>query len=54
MEMEKETGLVERASLLSELETRFNIPIGEAERLVNQLLREGTVYSPREGYLKKT
>lgn len=54
MEMEKETGLVEKASLLSELETRFNIPIGEAERLVNQLLREGTVYSPREGYLKKT
>ncbi len=54
MEMEKETGLVEKAALLNELETKYTIQIGEAERLINQLLREGTIYSPREGYLKKT
>lgn len=54
MEMEKETGIVERVALLSELETKHNIPRGEAERLLGQLLREGTVYEPRENYLKKT
>jgi replicative DNA helicase Mcm len=54
MEMEKETGIVEKVALLSELETKHNIPRGEAERLLGQLLREGTVYEPRENYLKKT
>jgi replicative DNA helicase Mcm len=54
MEMEKETGLVERIALLNELETEYKISTGEAERLIGQLLREGTIYSPREGYLKKT
>src|SRR5512136_2267336 len=53
MEMEKETVIVERAVLIGELETKHNIPRGEAERLLGQLLREGTVYEPREGYLKK-
>jgi replicative DNA helicase Mcm len=54
MEMERETGLVEKAALLIELEEKYKISRGEAERLVGQLLREGTIYSPREGYLKKT
>jgi replicative DNA helicase Mcm len=54
MEMEKETGIVEKIALLNELETRFQISRGEAERLIGQLLREGTIYEPREGYLKKT
>ncbi|MGC9345825.1 MAG: minichromosome maintenance protein MCM [Candidatus Bathyarchaeales archaeon] len=54
MEMEKETGIVEKPALLNELEAKYNISIGEAERLIGQLLREGTIYSPREGYLKKT
>jgi replicative DNA helicase Mcm len=54
IEMEKETGLVEKTALLSELETEYKVPKGEAERLIGQLLREGTIYEPREGYLKKT
>lgn len=54
MEMEKETGMVEKAALLGELETKYKIPRGETDRLVGQLLREGTIYEPREGYLKKT
>jgi replicative DNA helicase Mcm len=54
MEMEKETGIVEKTALLNELETKYTISIGEAERLIAQLLREGTIYEPREGYLKKT
>jgi replicative DNA helicase Mcm len=54
MEMEKETGLVEKTALLDELEAKYKILRAEAERLINQLLREGTIYEPREGYLKKT
>jgi replicative DNA helicase Mcm len=54
MGMEKETGIVEKTALLNELEAKYAISTGEAERLIGQLLREGTIYEPREGYLKKT
>jgi len=54
MEMQRETGLVEKIALLNELEEKYKISTGEAERFISQLLREGTIYSPREGYLKKT
>ena len=54
IELEKETGIVERTVLLNELEIRSQIPKSEAERLIGQLQREGTIYEPREGYLKKT
>jgi replicative DNA helicase Mcm len=54
MELEKETGLVEKTALLNELDEKYKVPRGEAERLIGQLLREGTIYEPREGYLKKT
>ena len=54
MEMEKETGMVEKIALLNELDAKYKISPVEADRLIGQLLREGTIYSPREGYLKKT
>jgi replicative DNA helicase Mcm len=54
MAMERETGLVEKAVLLSELESKHQISRGETERMIGQLLREGTIYEPREGCLKKT
>jgi len=54
IEMEKETGLVEKAALLQRLEAEHEINAMEAERLIGQLVKEGTIYSPREGYLKKT
>ena len=54
IEMERETGMVEKSALLEKLETERGVVGPEAERLLGQLLREGTIYSPREGYLKKT
>jgi replicative DNA helicase Mcm len=54
MEMEKQTGIVEKDALVSELENKHKIPRGEIERMISQLLREGTIYEPREGSLKKT
>jgi len=53
-EMERETGLVEKMALLNRLEAEYKIQRNEAERLINQLQREGTIYEPREGYIKKT
>jgi len=54
VEMERETGMVEKSALLEKLEKEYEITISEAERLLGQLIREGTIYSPRNGYLKKT
>ncbi|MCK5627941.1 minichromosome maintenance protein MCM [Candidatus Bathyarchaeota archaeon] len=54
VEMEKETSIVEKAALLNEVESKYEISRAEMERLIGQLLREGTIYEPREGYLKKT
>jgi replicative DNA helicase Mcm len=54
VEMERETGMVEKSALLEKLEREYEIAISEAERLLGQLIREGTIYSPRDGYLKKT
>ncbi|HJW65997.1 MAG TPA: Minichromosome maintenance protein MCM, partial [Candidatus Bathyarchaeia archaeon] len=54
MQMEKETGIVEKTVLVSELENKYKVPRAETERILGQLLREGTIYEPREGCLKKT
>lgn len=54
IEMEKETGMVEKAALLQKLQSENEVNAMEAERLIGQLIKEGTIYSPREGYLKKT
>ncbi len=54
LDMEKTTGIVEKDALVNELETKHKIPRGETERMISQLLREGTIYEPREGSLKKT
>ena len=54
MNMEKVTGIVEKEALVTELETKQKIPRSEVERMISQMLREGTIYEPREGCLKKT
>ena len=54
VEMEKETGMVQKSRLLQKLEKDYEIAGPDAERLLGQLQKEGTIYSPREGYLKKT
>jgi replicative DNA helicase Mcm len=54
IELEKDTGMVEKNALLQKLQSEHEINNMEAERLIGQLIKEGTIYSPREGYLKKT
>jgi replicative DNA helicase Mcm len=54
IDMEKQTGIVERDTFVNEMEDKHKIPRNETERMISQLLREGTIYEPREGFLKKT
>ncbi|MGB9622812.1 MAG: Minichromosome maintenance protein MCM, partial [Candidatus Bathyarchaeia archaeon] len=52
-ELEKETGLAEERVVREEA-LRRGMPEPEYERGIAQLLREGTLFVPRQGYLKKT
>jgi replicative DNA helicase Mcm len=52
--MEKETGVVDKERLVERLQTEFDILAGEAERLIGQMLKEGTLFAPRDGFIKKT
>ncbi|MBS7635502.1 minichromosome maintenance protein MCM [Candidatus Bathyarchaeota archaeon] len=54
IEMERESGMVNRADLLEKLSSEYDITKSEAEKLIAQMIREGTLYEPRGGYLKKT
>ncbi|NLE03596.1 MAG: hypothetical protein GX638_02190, partial [Crenarchaeota archaeon] len=54
IDMEKETGTVEKDALVTMLETKHKMSRSEIDRMVGQLLREGTLYEPGEGKLKKT
>jgi replicative DNA helicase Mcm len=52
--MEKETGMVDKERLVEKLQTEYDILPGESERLIGQMLKEGTLFAPRDGFLKKT
>jgi replicative DNA helicase Mcm len=54
VEMERETGTVEKDALVAVLEEKHKLSRSEIERMIGQLLREGTLYEPGEGRLKKT
>jgi replicative DNA helicase Mcm len=52
-ELQKDTGLAEESIIISEA-TKRGILEEEARRILAQLQREGTIYSPKEGYFRKT
>jgi replicative DNA helicase Mcm len=54
VEMEKDTGMVDKTALLDKLTKERDVTQQEAERLLQQLEKDGTIYRPREGYIKKT
>ncbi|MBS7626883.1 minichromosome maintenance protein MCM, partial [Candidatus Bathyarchaeota archaeon] len=53
-ELEKEKGLVEEAALYKALGERKGMSEEQARTIVNRLLREGVVYSPEDGKIKRT
>jgi len=54
LNMEMESGLADKQALLETLEKEYSIPKHEALKLITQLIREGAIFEPREGFLKKT
>jgi len=52
--LEKETGMVDKGQLLERLQTEYDILPGDAERFIGQMLKEGSLFAPRDGFLKKT
>ncbi len=53
-ELERETGTVDEQILTAAIVEREKVTDGEARRFVGQLIKEGMIYSPKEGKLKRT
>ncbi|TMI34421.1 hypothetical protein E6H25_07320, partial [Candidatus Bathyarchaeota archaeon] len=53
-ELERETGTVEETVLVAALVDKEKMEEREARRLIGQLIREGILYSPKPGRLKRT
>ncbi len=51
--LERETGTVEESRLYEELSKTAGLSEAEAQGLVSQLIRDGTLYSPRPSHLKR-
>jgi replicative DNA helicase Mcm len=51
--MEKVTGMANENDVYERLEKDYGIEKNEAVRLIGQLQKEGTIYSPRNGFLKR-
>lgn len=54
VKIQNETGMVMRSDLTDKLATEFGIDKIESERMLGLLVRDGTIYEPKKGYLKKT
>jgi len=52
--LERETGTVQESSLYEELSKKAELSEAEARTLVGQLVRDGILYSPKPGHLKRT
>jgi replicative DNA helicase Mcm len=50
----KVTGLVDKEALFDRLEKEYSINKADGAKLLEQLMREGVIYEPKEGLLKKT
>ena len=53
-DLEKQLGIVEDSTLYQALSRKVDITDDDARRLVEQLVREGILYSPKPGHLKRT
>jgi len=54
VDLEKQLGVVEEPVLYQALSRKVDLTDEEARRLVGQLVREGILYSPKPGHLKRT
>ena len=53
VELSKDTGMIEKRLLLEELSAKHKIEILETQKLIGRMIKDGTIYEPRPGFLKK-
>jgi replicative DNA helicase Mcm len=53
-DLEKQLGIVEDSTLYQALSRKVDLTDDEARRLIDQLVKEGILYSPKPGHLKRT
>ena len=53
VELSRETGMVERKMLVEALLNKHKIETQESQKLIGRLIREGTIYERRPGFLSK-
>ncbi len=53
LELSRESGSAEEATVLQVLKERENVQQGEAIRLLGQLIKDGIIYTPKPGRLKR-
>ncbi len=53
VEMSKETGMVEKKILVDEIRDKHKIDVPDIQRLIGRMIKDGTIYEPRSGFLKK-
>jgi len=54
VELQRQTGIVHKEDLIKEVEQRYGIEESETRRIIAALMRDGVVFQPREGFLKKS
>ena len=54
IEMEQITGSVKESDLLETLKEDYGFSASEAVKLINVLVKDGTIYMPRPGYYRRT
>ncbi len=52
-QVEKESGMVEERALYEALSKKIEVTEDEARRIVGQLIRDGVLYSPKTGFLRR-
>ena len=53
MEMSRDTGMIEKNLLLEQLSIKYKIEAMESQKLIARMIKDGTIYEPRPGFLKK-
>jgi len=53
VEAERTGEMIRDEDLYERVGREYDISRGEAEKLLSQLIRDGMIYSPKPGYLKK-
>jgi replicative DNA helicase Mcm len=53
VELSKETGMVDRKLLLETLMSKYKIHAEESQKLIGRLIRDGTIYERKPGFLSK-